>query len=454
MNNLVERDERSVSGWRLRMSIQKAMRAYRTAFEILPSVHRGYERGAFEGLRVLLLLAQQTVQGFGAADSALYQARLGLINDTLVLVPYPWRVIAEGKPNAIPPGFQEAQQQRRMEFRRIAAAWSAAFPSSSGAKQAVALSLEMLGDPGAIDTMRLARRLALERTRRLQLAADEVLLLVKFGIPDHPEFLRSAQMLGDSVLSARDFTSDQARTLIATAALLGRCRQTEALSRNASLPAGELITPARLYVEAQVHLVDIILSCPVESPALTLSRLADLIAREQTLRRGDAASHLDAYLLYRPALLSRDTAILRRLSQSTRTRLVSAALYAALNDTAQARRMLDSSDIVARDARLTPDIGFIKARLSVALSDTSRAIRILDRTLTVDLVHLDQPTLDEAGVTASISAAVALRADLADATRDSAARQRWGMLAASLLGAADPPLQPATQRMQRYARMH
>jgi serine/threonine protein kinase len=133
-------DSASPSGWRFRSSYQRAVAAYTTAFEILPSVHRGYERGAFEEvMRILLVVGTTVVTGRGVdADSAVYQARPIWIEDgdTLALIPYPWEIVAVGAPNTTPPGFAQALDHQRKQFATIAARWSSAYPASAGAKQA------------------------------------------------------------------------------------------------------------------------------------------------------------------------------------------------------------------------------------------------------------------------------------------------------------------------------
>ncbi|HJU64198.1 MAG TPA: serine/threonine-protein kinase, partial [Gemmatimonadaceae bacterium] len=89
MDKVVVPDRSSPSGWRFRSSYHQAIAAYTKAFEILPSVHRGYERAAFERLRVLLLVSTSLVTGYGSVDSARFHARPALLGDTLALVPYP-----------------------------------------------------------------------------------------------------------------------------------------------------------------------------------------------------------------------------------------------------------------------------------------------------------------------------------------------------------------------------
>lgn len=452
MNTVVDPDRRSPSGFRFRMSAQRAMHAYARAFEILPSVHRGYDRGAFERLRVLLMLSRSVVPGYGV-DGSLFYGRLGLVNDTLVLVPYPWRVVSRGKPNSVPPGFARALRQRRAEFRRIVSQWSAAFPRSSGTKYAVALSLELLGDPAAIDTVRVARTLATDRTRRVRLGADQATLMLKFGVPDRPELLRGARALGDSLLSRPNATAQEASALVPIAILMGRCHAADSLTRQAAAPpvdAGRI--PRRLDIEAQTHLIDVVLGCPIEAPTMTLRALAAAITRERDALPARAGAHLDALLLYRPALFALDSEILARVAQSANTQLIRAALYAARHQRSRAIALLDSSDAAA-PAQFTPDIGLAKTRLWLALGDTARATRLLDQLLRADLGEAEPETLAEAGNAAALISALVLRADLAFAAGDTAARRQWASLSADLLASADPVLLPVAQRMRRYATM-
>src|SRR5438477_11505117 len=93
-------------------------------------------------------------------------------------------------------GAQAAAHQREL-FARIAKAWAAALPNNAGTKEAMAISLDMIGDPSALDTLRSARALAEDPDQKLRLAANEVFLRVALGRQSRQHLLQ-AEPLADS----------------------------------------------------------------------------------------------------------------------------------------------------------------------------------------------------------------------------------------------------------------
>ena len=448
MDKTVLADSTSPSGWRFRSSYRRAVDAYTRAFELLPSVHRGYERGAFERLRVLLLVSRDLTNGYGP-DSALFYGRAGLLADTLVLIPYPWQKILSSGSEAIPPGFAAALERQRSTFRRIAAGWSAAFPRSSGAKHAVALSLELLGDPAAIDTLRAARQLTADSARRFELATAEVLTRVKFGAPDDTEQLAAARLLADSLLGISAPSRAQSELLKPLAALRGQCGRLDALARSAGAPTSP-ITP-KLWTDAQVVLGRNALGCGASPSVPTL---AELDAAVRRFRSGaNSPRWADVALLYRQALLAPgpDSAIIERLAAPGDYKLLVAARALARRDTAGARVTLTSFAAEWRDelGPPTPDVALPGAVMWLALRDTVMAVRWLDRTL--DVAAYDPKTLGDQARVATFVRGMALRADLAMKQRDPRTARRWASAVATLWAGADRSLQPVVARMTAYA---
>lgn len=447
LDKAVIADRASPSGWRFRASAHRAMEAYGRAFEILPSVHRGYERGAFERLRVLLLVTTDVISGRGLADSAVFQARPDWRGDSLVLVPYPWQVIASGAGSATPPGMAEALARRRAAFRRIAAGWSSAFPRSAGAKYAVAMSLELLQDAAAIDTIRLARQLTTDSLRQLQLAAAEVLLLVKFGAPDDLARLRRAQTLADSVLerATAPATSD-AELLGSLAALTGHCAQTQDFVRR-SASSGSYRVPASLFADGQVLFAYMVMGCATRSLPTTLPRLAADIAAQIPLNRPGDRSLAEALLLFRPLLLSEasDAGLVQRVASATGGGVIGAAAALARGDTSVARTLLGESENVS--GATTPDISLARARLLGRVGDRAAAMRVLDMTLD-SARTFDPNTLQEPAKAASFVAAMLDRSRLAAAVGDSATARRWRDAVRILWLSADPDVRSQLEPRQ------
>jgi tetratricopeptide (TPR) repeat protein len=452
MDRLVYADATSPSGWSFHSSARRAMEAYERAFEILPSVHRGYERGAFGRLRVTLLLTADVVIGYGATDSALFYARPGWIGDTLALIPIPWRTVATGKPNAAPPGFPLALLNRREAFRRIASHWSAAYPRSSGAKLAVAAALEMLGNPAAIDTVRLARKLAQDGSHQRQLAAAEVLLLVKFGLTDGTALLRSASSLADSILAAaRDVTTADVEVMSQVAMLVGACGTAEELARRIPENSPDQEISAQLFASSHALLARVGSGCRVSDS--TVSAFAAAADREYRDENDERRGPLIDMWASRPILLARGRhpEALRLLATATRDPFSRAEwMYA--------RGMVDSARWLFRPLRSppvdtltppTPDITYPRARLAVELGDTLSAIARLDRTLT-SVRRYDFKMLMEEMHTASLVQSMVLRADIAMARHDTSTMRRWATAVTILWSHADRELQPEVARMRSY----
>jgi hypothetical protein len=456
MDKVVVRDSSSPSRWRFHSSYHRATAAYTRAFEILPSVHRGYERGAFEGLRHLMQASTYLVTGRSTGhDSSTFLARLGLLGDTLVLVPYPWQLFSSGDPRTIPPGFVTALERQRNEFRRIAARWSAAFPNSGPAKQAVALSLELLGDPAAIDTLRLARRLTADSSRLLQLAVSEALLLVKFGVPDRPAYLSTARSLGDSLLrNAATASIEDAEVLAPLAALTGRCHLAEQLARRTAPPGGSVRISSELFGDANALLARLALGCPSESASL--SELWASITRELRDQSRDDQLRVEQMLLLRPALFAgtADSLVVGRLATEPGNQILRAAQAFVVHDTGSVRAAL--RDVATRHryelGAPTPDMTYPGATLWTNIGDTAQAIAWLDRTL-VGVRTYDPSVLTDQPSVAGLVRSMILRADLAMATRDGASARRWGSAVALLWSGADKELQESAQRMSKLARV-
>lgn len=452
MDHVVVRDPASPSGWRLRSSYHSAVNAYQKAFSILPSVHTGFEHDAFERLRTLLLVTTDLFPAYGVGrDTGLFLARPSWRNDSLALVPYPASALVSGSSATIPPGFTEALARQRAEFRRTAAGWSAAFPQDPRPKQAVALALDMLGDPTAVDTLRLARRLAADSVSKVRLAAHEVLLRVKWAIPNDLEQLRVASAIADTLLALGAITAEQARSLAPIATISGRCGKGRALVREAESQERALGVPPHLYLTAELLLVQTALGCPRTSSL----RVADLAAAVD--RAAPRVPPLvELALLYRQTLLAEqlDSLVVNRLAAAHDNQLLAAARAFTRRDKTAVQTTLRSFASQWQPALgpPTPDIVFPGARLLLGVGDTVSAVEWLDRTLQEVRTYDPKILLDHARAAVLVRAMI-LRADLAAAAHDTVNARRWGAAVDILWLRADPELREHAQRMSRYARL-
>jgi len=431
-------DPASPSGWRFRSSVHQAIQAYATAFEILPSTHRAYERGGYERLRTLLLLSNDVVTGFAVTDSALFHAFPSWQHDSLALIPYPFHRVASGESATRPPGMDAALRRQRQLFATIASRWSTLLPTLSGPKRAVAAALDLAGDPSAADTLRLARRLSSDAADRAAIAADESVLLLKYGAPDDSARLANARSLADSV-TAQDARAEHAEAIARAAVLVGRCRTAEARMRQSS-GVTRLRIPGPLFADAAALLARTALGCSASFSAPSLRELAARVDREFPAAQADARSRAFAVLLLRPLLLADapDARLLARAAE-TGNPLAVAALALALGDRPRAAAALRDADRLAEASFNTPDFAFVRARLHLAAGDSLAAARVLSVSLD-EVRSTDVSTFSDPINIACFIRATALRAGLALARRDVAEARRWSATSRIAWANADPEL--------------
>jgi serine/threonine protein kinase len=452
MDRGVLRDSGSPSGWRMRSSYHAGIAAFDRALELLPSTWAGYEHESFDQLRSLLMVVRtDLVPARGVApDTGVFQARPGLHADTLVLIPYPWLRIAEGDTTAIPPGFDEALQRRTREFKRLAGVWSAAFPNRPGPKHAMAVALEMLGDPVAVDTLRLARRLATDPATRVRLAAAEVMVRFKFALGSPSPQWGSILALADSVLRFPGQSAQGTTAIDAITAITGRCDLAEQFVRRRNVTPGSLPVPRELLVATESHLARASKGCGASETAPSLTALATSITG-----RANVQGWVLAALLYRPVLLAEelDSGLVERLAGQSSHPLMLAARSLVRKQPDEARETLKRFQSQLRDVLgpVTPDIALPAARFTLATGDTLETIAWLDRTIGA-VSAFDPQLLRDPVVMSSLMRAIAMRADLAFRIGNKADARRWASVISQMWSRADPELRPIVQQMTRYSR--
>jgi hypothetical protein len=347
-----------------------------------------------------------------------------------------------------------AVQRERELFHDIATAWVAAFPKSADAVEALALSLDLLGDPAAIGTLVRARALATTPEERLRVAGAEVWMRVKFSVPSDLAGLRWARALADSLLREhRPPNAPEPLLLASLAALTGRANLAAELTRQPAAVA-EWDVPAPLRTAAGPLLTFAALGGPVDS----LRELEDQV---------DAA--IDRSLIAplqpgaRMAWLARAATIaFPDYRFSSLPKLAGAGDYdvdaeAAFlrGDTAAVRRMLADVQAVRRrfsPADLSPDALFPEAWLLAALGDDRAAISWIEPTLRALPLSETRTFLDPANA-GTLIRMMALRAELAERVGDPATAARWARTVSTLWSDADPFLQTRVRQIERLVKV-
>jgi tRNA A-37 threonylcarbamoyl transferase component Bud32 len=426
-DRVVVRDRTSQSGWRFRSSYARALTAYRRAFQLLPSVHYSLRDNAFRAVRDLLLTGpNDLLQGYALApDTSRFLGRASWQGDSLVVVPFPARWVWDGDSRATPLRAAAAVRHQREFFHDLTTTWVTAFPTSAEAFGALAVALELLNDPAALDTLRRARSLAVDSDERLRIAGAEVWMQLKFALPADLQGVRAAQGLADSLLEVYPASTGPDPFLFASIAVLtGRAPLAAQLARRAAL-SGQWTLPAPIARSASALMVFAGLGGPADS----------LEALESQVRAGinalDEQQRQQARLewLARPATLAfpdHRLPVIRELAGQGYD-LVDAQMALLAGDTASVRRILD----IAAPARLsnaaedrTLDVLFPEASLRAAIGDVRGAVAWLDPTLSA-LAKTPPQSLGDPARAGCLIRAMALRARLAAALGDSQAVKLW-----------------------------
>jgi hypothetical protein len=446
MDEAVIRDRRSPSGWGFRASYHEAARAYRRAYQLLPSVHRALSSGSYQSVQALLKTSASMLRKGRALppDTGTFEAYASWLGDTLAFVPY----AHAGRPATT----ALAVTHQREQFHEVALAWVAAFPTSDDAMLALALALEMLGDPAARDTMRRAAALATAPSARVRITAAEVWMRVRAALPDDLAGLAVARDLADSLLRANPSPgAPEPIALASLAALLGQADRAAGYMRQTSVRADWTI-PGPIARSAAPLLVYAALGGPEDSLRALERDLATAIERsvpqaQQRVQRamwlGRAASL--AFPGYRFATLQN----LAGLGDY----LVDAQAAFARGDRTAPARMADSITAVRRTIppeQRTLDSVYPEAALLAESGDTAAAILWLEPTLS-GVASMAPGLFDDPTRAASLVRGMAFRAELAAATGDTPTARRWARAVMQTLPNADEFLLATVARMRRLA---
>ena len=364
-----------------------------------------------------------------------FLARPTLQADTLSFVPYPWQEVLGSRMHEPQSSVDAAIEHQRRLFRSITLEWSAALPASATAKESGAVSLEMLGDPTAADTLELARRLSTDPAQQLALASRAVMLRIKLALPDRIDQLRSARALGDSLLAAHAQPSQlEAKALLPIATITGRCALAAKLARTAaepfSAPMTMLVLPRHLIADRDALIVRAAMRCSVANDERSL----DDIAADAGTALGRSAT-LEQHRLMEYSLLGQvvglrehvDARWISRLAAPSHDYILEMRFNLLRGKNAQVRQELGLLATERRARSLSGvqlDAVLAEAQLLLAMGDSVGAAMRLDDGL--DAMRQLAPAILDKGVqSASLFGSLKLRTSLHLTRGDSKKALAW-----------------------------
>jgi serine/threonine-protein kinase len=448
-DSIVMRDSNAPSQWRFRASYERAIRAYEQAFRLRPSILFAFGGRSLSDLQDLFFTASSHTRiGLAMApDTFEFRAFPVWRGDSLSFVP----MRKETALQTLPDGAVLAVQRQRERFQNIVEMWRTEVPRSAEAAEAVAVSLEMLGNAAALDTLRLARGLAGDPANRLRIAANEVLLRVKFSLPSNLNGLNAARALMDSLFATYPPPSREPLLLASLAGLAGRADLAASYAVAAS--AGENVPPA-IAQSGPALLAYAALGGPADS----LRSLEEAVEIGRQSLPESNRNTVMARWLRRAAALAFPEHRLRTLSDVGRSPSPNAQvdLLTALasTDPTAIRRVLSRFADLRRNVRpseIRMESLFVEAAALASIGDTRQAIEWLDPTLRS--IRLSTSTnFSNVVQTGPLVRAMVLRARLAERVGDPAAARTWAKAVVALWSGADSFLRPTVRDMERLAR--
>ncbi|HXV90818.1 MAG TPA: serine/threonine-protein kinase [Gemmatimonadales bacterium] len=450
---VVVRDRASPSGWRFRSSTHEAVVAYQRAFQLLPPIHKGLRANSYEVVRRVLYTTANQVR-FGRAappDTTRFFAYLSLAGDTIASIPFPAIEFQQLSSRVVPATRPAAIRRVRVLFRDVATSWATAFPQSVDALLALGVSLDLLADPAAIDTVRRARSLAHSAEELTRSAGAEFWLRLKYSLPDDLPGLREACALADSLIRGSVPSGPHPMLLASIATVTGRGIAAAMFARQAAI-RGEWTVPPALARSAPALMVFASLGGPLDSLRALEQQVAAAIpvavesaeqesAREEWLARAGAL----AFPVFRfPSLLRDPPRYYLFGAQVAAARGDTQAVRRVLATLRQARRLMDPADVAL-------DAVYPEAWVLAAIGDTSAAMTRLDPVL--ESLRAKPPEIFvDIAAPGALTRAMNMRAELAAAGGDPAAAARWARAITVLWADADGFLQPIVRRMQQLVR--
>ena len=445
-------DPSTPSGWRFRSSYHTALLHYLRAFELMPSIHRALHDNSFERVRSLLFVSANVMRGGGTADGAHYfLASPQLQGDTLVFIPYSMDQVGSADPGASlpsPEATARTTRRQRQLFREIATSWVASYPASLDAREALALALQLLGDPAALDTLAHAVSLAATPVERIRLAGTEAWIRLHFAVPHDHQSLRRVRALADSALRMASGESDL-RSYTSLAALTGRLGRVLELSSGTRNSLAYSI-PADIAEAANVLQVLAAFGVSGDTIVRQARRVEELVAdaipsgqrwqvRQMALARAATLAWPGVALPLPEGPGGEPDYLLAAIAADTRGD--SAAMRQSLAALRALRRQVPPSSV-------SPDALLTEATLLSRHGHAAEAAAWLDNAMSA--LRTATPDFDPINAAALVRA-MALRAELARELGDRDGARRWAGAVVELWADADPLLQPLVERMRILA---
>jgi serine/threonine protein kinase/tetratricopeptide (TPR) repeat protein len=450
-DSLVVRSASSRSGWRFRSRYSDAADAYMKALNINPNAHSIL---SFDQLQDLLpTAASKTRRGRGADDEE-FAAFPGLINDTVVFVPYPlpqFSALVSKEIDRLKAAALARDLDVLLDFTTD---WARRSPQSASAFLALSDILEARGELtqtrsagiSAMEAIEKARRVAVNPHDALLGGAGEAWLLFKQG-----EFTR-ARVLSDSLLAAaRTPDASTAQALIGLAALTGKIGKMSELARliPAYYAAGTASAPVSVMDAAASYFAFAALGVCADTILFVERHLDEQITH---FVAEDERDRVTLAIKGRPrSMLGPCTAGRSSLGlPASATRLLRMQQALATNNNVALRGMLATVADQSRAQRpgdISLDLTYQLSWLSAAVGDTAQAVQQLDRALG-SLPSLSGLSIREPAAAAAAGRSMAFRADLAAARGEADERKRWAQALVDLWATADAPLQPRVMKMR------
>lgn len=434
-----------------RANYNDALRAYRKALNLLPSMHATLSLEGFKPVLTFLFTRRGSLRD-GVLDTMQFLAYPSFEGDSLAFHAFHLSDISRGVVPASSSAIDAAVKAQRRTFYEVATGWAATYPESAGASEAVGMALKLLGDPSAVDTLRKSRALAATPEDSLRTAGSELWVRLELTSREMGTF-QAVKALADSLLAANARRilplARTARLLGSLAELTGRADDAAAYAEAAlgsEIPGALASIAPRLLAFAALG-----------GPQDTLVRLEREFTTALRIHIDpQRAVPLRQEYLDRASLLALPATALESLSApATDYWLVHAASAFLRDDTAGTRRWLDEGLEVRRrsgvpGSDVTMDMLVPEAWLRAQIGDTTDASHQIESALDQMFGRPPRQFLST-GRAASLVRAMILLADLHAGSGRSADAAFWARAVTILWEDADPFLQPEVQRMRRLA---